>query len=224
MRAVLGGTVNDVALSIIVEGAARYLREHGVRTAGQQLRIMCPVNVRREEDTGFGNRVSAMFPTLPAWPMGALARLESTRTIMERLKTDRVAQALELLIETSPPVPPTLMAPAILMAGAPSALTADLQGGLPGLPPLAHFGYNFVVTNVPGVQVPLYIAGTRIEDQTGLMMMGGNVGYAVCIQTYNQKLYFSMTAEPALMPDIDQMKAAVGEVYDEMKQAADRRS
>ena len=51
------------------------LRAHGERTDDQYMRIMCPVNVRTENQKGaLGNQVSAIFPTLPAWPMNAATR------------------------------------------------------------------------------------------------------------------------------------------------------
>ena len=72
IRTAFGGTVNDVVLTAVVEAAARYLRFHNENTRGQQMRVMCPVNVRREDERGtLGNRVSAMFPMFQAEPLGA---------------------------------------------------------------------------------------------------------------------------------------------------------
>ena len=68
IRRAFGGTINDVVLTLVTESAARYLEAHGepVRE-GDFLRIMCPVNVRREGETGtIGNRVSGIFPCVPA--------------------------------------------------------------------------------------------------------------------------------------------------------------
>src|SRR5208282_5351814 len=70
IRSAFGGSVNDVVLAILTEGAARYLQHHGYAVEGQQLCIGCPVNVRHTEETSsLGNRVSMMFPTAPAAPM-----------------------------------------------------------------------------------------------------------------------------------------------------------
>jgi hypothetical protein len=48
IRPQLGGTINDVVLTVVSEAVARYLSEHGERVDGAHLRIMCPVNVRTE--------------------------------------------------------------------------------------------------------------------------------------------------------------------------------
>ncbi|MGH7841023.1 MAG: wax ester/triacylglycerol synthase domain-containing protein, partial [Candidatus Binataceae bacterium] len=69
IRAALGGTINDIVLTVLGEGAARYLTHHGWATNGN-LRFGCPVNVRRpEEQVVLKNRVSMMMPSTPAAPM-----------------------------------------------------------------------------------------------------------------------------------------------------------
>ena len=93
------------------------------------------------------------------------------------------------------------------------------------LPSLARrvalpMGINFVATNVPGSQVPLYLAGHRMVDYVGLLPLGGNLGFGVPIVSYNQNLYFTMMAEPNLMPDPDRMKSLVEQVFEELKRAA----
>src|SRR5579862_1822983 len=77
IRSASGGSVNDVVLAILTEGAARYLQHHGYDVEGQQLCIGCPVNVRHKQERGtLGNRVSMMFPTAPAAPMDIVERLK----------------------------------------------------------------------------------------------------------------------------------------------------
>ena len=85
---------------------------------------------------------------------------------------------------------------------------------MPGL------GITFVATNVPGVQVPQYIAGRQVVDSVGLMPLGGNLGYGVAIGTYNQKLYVGMMSEPRVMPDLPKMKEHVAAAYSELRDAA----
>lgn len=107
IRRALGGTINDVVLAVVSESAARYLQAHAESTEHQYLRIMCPVSVRREDETGtLGNRVSAMYPLLPAWPMSMRERLATVIEETQRLKANLEPQALELLMESSPYVPP----------------------------------------------------------------------------------------------------------------------
>ena len=187
-------------------------------TDGQNLRLMCPVNVRREDQGGaLGNRVSGMFPTMPASPMDPLQRHELIKAETLRIKESGQAQGLELLTETAPPTPPGLMAPALLAALAP-ALPAFPLPPRPAFP-APQFGVNFVLTNVPGVQVPQYMAGHKCLDQFSPLMISGTLGYGVVVSTYNQNLYFSLVGEPRLLPDIDRMAAFLAEVFQELKDA-----
>jgi diacylglycerol O-acyltransferase / wax synthase len=93
IRRALSGTINDVVLTVVSEGIARYLVANGERVDGQYLRIMCPVNVRTEGQQGaLGNQVSAIFPMLPAWPMSPPTRLGAVCAEVERIKNAAAEQ------------------------------------------------------------------------------------------------------------------------------------
>ncbi len=85
-------------------------------------------------------------------------------------------------------------------------------------PPLV--GFNFTCTNVPGVQVPQYIAGHRIIAPLGALMLSGTLGYGVVVASYNQDLYFNFTCDPRLMPDLAVMRAKVQDAFGELLEAA----
>src|SRR3954462_7281799 len=53
----LGGTVNDVVLTVVAGALRRWLRSRGVRTEGLELRALVPVSIRAQEEHGqLGNR------------------------------------------------------------------------------------------------------------------------------------------------------------------------
>ena len=225
IRRALGGTVNDLVLTAVVEGAARYLENRNERTENQFLRVMCPVNVRTEDEAGaLGNRVSAMFPTLPAWKMDVLERYKLVCEETGRIKESQEAQALTLMQESGVTTPPVIFAPLQLIGTAfdPTAMAATMP--MPLLPQMGPrpplFGINFVCTNVPGVQVPQYIAGHEILDTTAIMMMSGTMGYGIAVTSYNQKLIFNFTCEPRLMPDLEMMIEEVESTFTELLNAA----
>jgi diacylglycerol O-acyltransferase / wax synthase len=222
IRSAFGGTINDVVLTMLSEGAARYLRYHHV-APGAPFRIGCPVSVRREEEGGsLGNRVSMMFPELPSEPMDPVARLKLVAAETQRIKDTGAPQALERLMSNSPSTSPAPIAMISGMATAAMDAAVTLRQFLPSRarPALPALGMNFIATNVPGSQVPLYLAGHRMVDYVGLLPLGANLGFGVPIISYNQNLYFTMMAEPNLMPDPDRMKAMVEQVFDELKEAA----
>jgi diacylglycerol O-acyltransferase len=222
VRTAFGGTMNDVVLTMLSEGAARYLRYHNARPGGP-FRIGCPVNVRRDHENGaLGNRVSMMFPELPAEPMDPVARLKLVTAETQRIKEAGEPQALERLMSYSESAPPAIVATLAGMVTTGMDAIASLQQYIPAWakPAALAPGINFIATNVPGAQVPLYLAGHRMVDYVGLLPLGANLGFGVPIISYNQNLYFTMMADPTLMPDPSLMKALVGEVFDELKRAA----
>jgi hypothetical protein len=81
---------------------------------------------------------------------------------------------------------------------------------------------SFVATYVPSVPAPIYLCGHRCLEQVGVLPVGGNLGYAVAILSYNHDRYFGMAADPSLMPDIDRMKEHVQAAFAELKLAAER--
>ena len=225
IRRKLGGTINDVVLSVISEGMARYLSGRNESVSGQRMRIMCPVNVRTEEQQGaLGNQVSAIFPMLPAWPLAAHERLSSVVSEMDRIKSAHEAQAMTLVTEASAGVWPLAMAPTQLVGTPfdPSQLTASIDWPVaPNLgwrPP--NPGINFVCTNVPGVQVPQYLCGREVTDTIGLLILTGNIGFSLTILSYNKQLFFNFICEPRLMPDLEALVAHVDDAFGELLELA----
>jgi diacylglycerol O-acyltransferase / wax synthase len=220
IRNVFGGTVNDVVLTILSEAAARYLKHHEVRTDFAPLRIGCPVNVRHAGESGaLGNRVSMMFPELSSEPMDLRARHAAVMRETERIKAGGEPQALELMLAGSDLVAPAIMGMVSMIATNAIDAASRLAGVAPGLARMVTLpppGINFIATNVPGAQVPLYLAGRKMTEMVGLVPLGFNLGYNVAIVSYNQNLIFGMMAEPRLMPDVDLMRAQAAEVYGEL--------
>lgn len=225
IRRAFGGTVNDAVLTTVSEGAARYLEHHGEPTDNQFLRIMCPVNVRTEGEAGaLGNRVSAMFPMLPAWAMDPRERHREVCEETQRIKDRHEAQAITLMQETGYTAPPVALAPLQLIGTPfdPTVLAAANPVPVPPRigprPPL--YGINFVCTNVPGVQVPQYIAGAEVLETTGIMMLGGTMGFGIAVTSYNQKMIFCFTCEPRLLPDLERMVDEVENTFADLLKAA----
>ena len=221
VRQGLGGTVNDVALTVVSEAVARYLRHHREFIDGQHMRIMCPVNVRTEAEEGaLGNRVSGVFPVLPAWPMAPTERLAAVAAEMNGIKEAQSAQVLAQLQENAPPVWPLAMLPTQLVGSPqdPTAAVAQLGTPLPlrGVPRPPNVGINFVCTNVPGVQVQQYLCGQPVLEQTGVLCLVGNSGLGVTILSYNRMFYFGFISEPRLLPDVEYMADAAESVFTEL--------
>ena len=222
IRAAFGGTINDVVLTVLTEGAARYLKHHGWSTEGN-FRIGCPVNVRRaDEQITLENRVSMMMPMMPARPMDLVERLQLITDETRRIKESGAPYAMERLNNAGDVIPPAVIAAASYTNTRQMEALAELIGvsrwqPTPAGSAATAIGINFIATNVPGPQTPWYLGGYEVTDCIGLLPLGGNLGYGVPIVSYNQNLVFSMIANARMVPDLDRMKAMVLESFEELR-------
>jgi diacylglycerol O-acyltransferase / wax synthase len=226
IRAAFQGTINDIVLTILGEGAARYLKHHGWPTQGN-LRIGCPVNVRRpEEQVVLENRVSIMMPMTPARPMDVTERLKLLAAETKRIKASGAPYVMERMMSLNDSMPPALIAAVSRMGTfAQEAMGQVLKAinwrPTPAGPALPAAGINFMASNVPGPQAMWYLAGHEVIDFLPMIMLAGQLGYGVAITSYNDNLYIAMTADSRMMPDVDRMKSFVQSAFDELKSAAD---
>ncbi len=220
IRATFGGTVNDVVLAILSEGAARYLEHHGVATEGRPLRIGCPVNVRAKDEYGkLGNRVSMMFPEFDSQTMHPVDRLKAVIEETSRIKDAKEAVAFENLLAALDYVLPSILGLTSRVLTSAIEAGGRLAGFAPRLArraPMLGTGINFVATNVPGAQVPVYLAGHEMADTIGMIPLTATLGYGVAILSYNRNLYIGLMAEPNLMPDLGFMKSRIKETLREL--------
>jgi diacylglycerol O-acyltransferase / wax synthase len=187
VRAQLGGTVNDVVLSIVSGGLGDLLQDRGERVEGRSVRALVPVSVRKASERGtYNNRVSAMFAELPVGVSDPAERLAQVRAQMDGLKQSKQAVAGDVLTSLSGFAPPMLL-----------ALGARLAARAPSL------GVQTGVTNVPGPQVPLHTLGRRLLESFPFVPVIGTVRTSIAIFSYDGGLYFGVTADYDSGGDID---------------------
>jgi diacylglycerol O-acyltransferase len=200
VRENLGGTVNDVVLTIVSGGLRDLLESRGDQVDGRSVRALVPVSVRREGERGvYNNRVSAMFADLPVGIPDATARLASLRTQMDGLKQSKQAVAGDVLTSLSGFAPPMLL-----------ALGGRLAARSPSL------GVQTGVTNVPGPQVALHTLGRRLLESYPFVPVIGNVRISIAIFSYDGGLYFGVTGDWESSSDIDVLTSGVRHAMDEL--------
>ncbi|MBZ5609437.1 MAG: wax ester/triacylglycerol synthase family O-acyltransferase [Acidobacteriia bacterium] len=204
VREACGGTLNDVVLTVVTSAVRRYAELHGAPVKNRLLRLMVPVNLRREgEPNGLGNRVSMLPVSVPLDLRDPVKLLDAIRQRTEALKTARVADLIHLLATWVGATPAPLQ-----------ALLDPLTSLLP-VPP-----FNLVCTNVPGPQAPLYVLGREMLTYYPYVPIGNEMGLGCAIQSYNHKLYFGLTGDAAVVPDIDRLKRFLDQALQELRQAA----
>lgn len=196
IRNVLGGTVNDVVLTLLSEAVARYTVYHGQKIKGKQMRFMVPVSLRQKEQRGaLGNLISILPVEIPL----------DIESLPERFKY--VNQKTALMKETK-------LAEGLMLFGAIyGMIPAALQSFLGQIADLPFPPFNMVATNVPGPQVPLYLAGRKMLIQYPYVPIGYGLGLGCAILSYNQMLYFGLSSDAKAMPDVEKFKEILDEVF-----------
>jgi WS/DGAT/MGAT family acyltransferase len=196
----LGGTVNDVMLATVAGALGKHLRRRGQNTNGLELKAMVPVSVRADVERGaLGNRVAAMMAPLPVWCEDPVARLDIVREELKGLKSGGQAVGAQVLTQLSGFAPMTIMEQASRVAA-------------------RQRFFNLVVTNVPGPQIPLYLAGKRLIDTFPMVPLAKNQALGVALLSYAGRINFGLVGDYDLMWDLD---AFADDVRDSLAELAD---
>jgi diacylglycerol O-acyltransferase / wax synthase len=199
----LGGTVNDVVLATVAGALGKHLRRRGRNTDGLELKAMVPVSVRADVERGaLGNRVAAMMAPLPVWCQDPVARLDIVREELKGLKSGGQAVGAQVLTELSG------FAPATVMDQASRVMSRQ------------RF-FNVVVTNVPGPQVPLFLAGRRMIDPFPMVPLAKNQALGLALLSYAGRINFGLVGDYDVMWDLDDFANDVQESLAELAAEAD---
>jgi diacylglycerol O-acyltransferase / wax synthase len=194
----LGGTVNDVVLATIAGALGKHLRRRGQNTDGLELKAMVPVSVRADVERGaLGNRVAAIMAPLPVWCQDPVARLDIVREELKGLKSGGQAVGAQVLTQLSGFAPATVMDQA-------SRVMARQRF------------FNLVVTNVPGPQIPLYLAGKRMIDTFPMVPLAKNQALGVALLSYAGRINFGLVGDYDLIWDLDDFTEDVRESLAEL--------
>ncbi len=192
----LGGSVNDVLLSCVAGALRGYLVAKGDPVDGVMLRALVPVNLRPlEKAYKLGNQFGLVFLDLPIGIENPVERLYAVRANMNALKGSyQPVLALGLLAA---------------MGAGPKMLQETL------LSILAR-NATAVMTNVPGPQRPLYLAGGRIDNLMFWVPQSGDIGMGVSIISYDDAVQFGVVTDRALCPDPERVSARFGAEFEKL--------
>ena len=198
----LGGTVNDVVLTVVSGALAEWLRSRGIRTEGLEMRALVPVSVRAKGDRGtLGNQLTVMRGPLPVYIRDPVARLRFVRQAMNGLKESKQAVGAATLAAVNSLVPPTILAQA-------SRLNFSTRL------------FNLIVTNIPGPQVPLYVLGRELHELFPLAFLPKDHALAVAIMSYNGGIDYGLLGDYDALPDIDVIADGIDAALRELLAAA----
>jgi WS/DGAT/MGAT family acyltransferase len=193
---VAGGTLNDAFLAGIADALRRYHDHHGC--AVPELRVTMPINVREEGDPAGGNRITLMRFAVPVDAPDPVARM-------------RVLHELAAASRAEPAIP----------------LTNAIAGMLNLLPPsfvgsmLKHV--DFLASNVPGLAVPLFVGGARVE---AFYPFGPTIGAAlnVTLLSYCGTCYVGINTDTGAVPDPDLLLDCLRQGFDQILDLVESRA
>jgi len=205
VRRVHGGTVNDVILSTLTGAIRAWLMTRGEPVgSGRKIKALVPMSVIDEElePTSLGSQVVGHRLSLPVGESSPVVRLH------------QVSYALRAHSETG------------------RAVAADRIAGVAGFAPTTFHalgsrvaveesaGVNLVITNVPGPQFPMFMAGAEMVETYPVPPLQRGFALAIGVTSYDGGVYYGITADRDILPDVDVLGQCVREALDELVDSA----
>jgi WS/DGAT/MGAT family acyltransferase len=207
VKNVYGVTVNDVVVSICAGAVRRWLIEHD-ELPTTPLVAQIPVSVRTGDQVGtYGNRILLMSVPFHTEIEDPIERLNTTHESLADMKERHKALPAELLQDANHFIPPAVFHRA-------AQLTFRLSTGV-GRP-----AWNLVVSNVPGPQFPLYMAGARLMANYPVSVITDGMGLNITVMSYNGRMDYGIVADRDQMPDVQRLMDWLQEELDALKPAA----
>jgi WS/DGAT/MGAT family acyltransferase len=172
------GRLNDAFVAAVAGGLRRYHEQHGEGV--DALRMTMPINIRTDDTADLaGNQ---FVPARFAVPMNIDDPIERMATIRDLVQVQRAEPALA---RTEPL--------AGLLYRLPTTVSTAVFGSM-------LRGIDFVTSNVPGVPIPIYLAGARMDAQFAFGPMSG-AAMNITLLSYLDEVQVAVNTDPAAVPD-----------------------
>ena len=183
-----GAKHNDAFVSAITAGLRLYHGRHD--TEVDELRVTMPVSIRKADDPIGSNRITLMRFKVPLGIADPSERMAETHRRCESVKTDRSLPFTNAI------------------AGTLNMLPRASIGGMP-----KHI--DFLASNVPGIDVPLYLTCAKVERFYGF---GPTIGASlnVTLMSYCGTCCVGVNVDTGAVPDADVMMDCLKHGFDEV--------
>ncbi|MGV0873079.1 WS/DGAT/MGAT family O-acyltransferase [Mycolicibacterium sp. XJ879] len=202
--------VNDVVLAVVAGALRNWLMSRGEPvTTSTTVRAMAPMSVYPDADldtSGPGQAISEVSPFLVDLPVGegnAVIRLSQIAHATESHPTAASLVDARTIVTLSGFAPPTLHAMGTRVATSFSARQ-----------------FNLLITNVPGAQSQMYIAGAKLLETYAVPPLLHNQVLAIGVTSYNGMVYYGINADRDAMSDVGVLPSLLSEALDELREAA----
>jgi len=189
-----GGALNDAFVAGIAGGLRRYHEKHGVNVG--DLHLTMPISVRKDGDEMGGNHITLARFDVPVGLADPAERISETHERTNRVRNERSTPYIQII------------------------------AGAMNLMPRWYIGsvlrkVDFLASDVPGVPVPVYLAGAKVRVQYAF---GPTIGSAVNVTllTYIDTCALGIDVDTGAIPDFDAFYDCLVEGFDEVLALATR--
>lgn len=198
-----GVTLNDVVMAICSGALRRYLADLNC-VPDQSLLAAVPISLREAGNTDMNTQASMLRISLASTVADPKARLLA---INQASKSAKAASAsMNAVLPTDFP---SIGVPWILSGMAALFGRSKLANNMA---PLA----NLVISNVPGPNVALYLAGAKMVTYYPVSIVTHSLALNVTVQSYNGSLDFGLIACRKVMPDLPELGKYMQKSFEEM--------
>jgi WS/DGAT/MGAT family acyltransferase len=205
--------VNDVVLAVVAGALGNWLMSRGVAVSPTAtVRAMAPLSVYADGQhdlSGPGQTISQVTPYLVDLPVGEpnpVVRLSQIAHATESNPTAASLVDVRTIVTLAGFAPPTLHAMGIRVAT--------------GFPSFSKRTFNLLITNAPGAQSQMYIAGTKLLETYAVPPLLQNQALAISVTSYNGMLYFGINADRDAMSDVDLLPGLLRQSLEELLEAS----
>jgi len=203
----LGGSINDMVMWLCSTALRDYLAE-GRELPPKTLVAGVPISLRAEGDTSANNQVSGTVIDLATQEKDPVKRLAQIMAGTQAMKA--TMGSFGNLIPTDFPSlgSPWLLSGLASLYGR-SRLASRLRVA------------NLTISNVPGPQVPLYLAGATMTGMFPLSIVVHGVALNITVQSYRGQLCFGLIACRRAVPDVGELAQALDRAMGALRKLAE---
>jgi WS/DGAT/MGAT family acyltransferase len=197
----LGGSLNDVVLSIAAGAIRKFLIEaRGYDVSETAFRVMNPVSTRRADQKGaLGNQVAMWLIDLPIEEADPFARYQLIKERTLNLKKSNQALGAATLVEISSGTPITLLSLANRVVGS------------------RMRPFNMTITNIPGPQFPMYLLESEMLANYPMVPLWAQHGLGIALFSYNGRLLWGIHADYDTLPDSELFLRFIHDSFAELR-------
>ncbi len=188
-----GGALNDAFVAGIAGGLRRYHEKHGVRVG--DLHLTMPISTRKDGDDMGGNHITLARFDVPVGLADPAERIHETRERTRKVRNEKSTPYIQII------------------AGAMNLMPRWYVGSV-------LRKVDFLASDVPGIPVPVYLAGAKVRVQYAF---GPTIGSAVNVTllTYVDTCALGIDVDTGAIPDVEVFRECLIAGFDEVLALAD---